>query len=238
MHAETSRPASPLRHAARLRRWRSPAYLPVAATLFALFFLAVRPLRADSRWTVRSQASLWTAIDARAEVTAAGEEPAIQSVSDGASFGLAVEFLVRPKLGLELGFLVGGLDTDLTFNDAGGRLADSDRFDLYATTLGVNYHLAQTPRKRAGVHLGAFVQQSNYSDVTFLNRAGSRRTLAFDDDYGAGVKIGVDLPFKAEGRWLFNADLRYVATILETEAGGQDLELDPLVISIGLGYRF
>ena len=44
----------------------------------------------------------------------------------------------------------------------------------------------------------------------------------------------------AESRWSFNAGLRYLLILMEAESasGGRDLDLDPLIVSIGIGFRF
>ena len=59
-----------------------------------------------------------------------------------------------------------------------------------------------------------------------------------DDDYGFGAKAALDVPFGRERAWRFLSDLRYLVTILESEVPGQDLELSPLILSAGVGYRF
>ncbi len=214
--------------------------LLVVILILAAHLLTNAPANADSRWTVRGNGSFWAGISDQATVIRTSpegaEEQAIHSVSDGSSFGLSLEFVVKRRLGFEFGFLIGGIDTDFNVDTTAGRLADSDSFDLYATTVGLNYHFS--PGKRADIYLGAFVQQSNYSDVTFLTIGGRSRTLSFDDDYGAGLKIGIDRPFKPDGKWIFTADVRFVATILESEQPNEDLDLHPTILSIGVGYRF
>ena len=62
--------------------------------------------------------------------------------------------------------------------------------------------------------------------------------LSFDDDLGFGLRAGVDVPIGHGGSWIVSAGLRYLKAILESDGTGEDLDLDPLMVSIGVGYRF
>ena len=81
---------------------------------------------------------------------------------------------------------------------------------------------------------------STFDGVTFLTEAGRREKRPFDDDVGFGLHIGVDLPLGSSKRWTIGARVRYLLVIMEAESasGGRDFELDPIVPSIGIGYRF
>ena len=49
---------------------------------------------------------------------------------------------------------------------------------------------------------------------------------------------GIDRPLKQKGGWSFTAELRYLLTIMESEGASEDLDLDPVIPSIGIAYRF
>ena len=215
------------------RRWR--AFGLATPLLLAAQLAIAGPLWAQSRWTFRAHGALWTGISDQVTLTR-GAGQSVHSISDGSSFGISLEYLATRQLGIELGFLAGGIDTEFRTETGAGPLTDSDMFDIYATTVGFNYHWK--PARPTDLYLGLFVQQTNFSDVTFLSEAGLSRTLSFDDDYGVGLKLGFDRPFRRESSWIFTADVRYVATILEAESGGEDLDIHPLIVSVGVGYRF
>lgn len=208
--------------------------------LLAAHLTAAGPVAAQSHWTLRAHGAVWTQISDQVTVTrdsAAGTpESGVHSISDGSSAGVGLEYRVTPRLGIELGFLVGRLDTEFRSGTAAGTVTDSDAFDTYATTLGLLYHFR--PDSPTDLYLGVFSQQLNFSDVTFQTAAGSSRKLTFDDDYGIGIKLGFDRPFRRQSSWLFSADVRYVLTLLEAEVAGEDLDVDPLILSVGVGYRF
>lgn len=227
------------------RRREKPGRRPTGLMIcLGLFCLAAPPLTAqtdDSRWTLRGYGLGWLGVDDQVTVTRSAdelraEERTTHSVSDGSGFGLALEYRVTRKLGAELGVLFSDLDTDFRFESGATSLTDSDQIGVYTVTVGLSYHFA--PGRRTDVFLGAFVGQSNFDDVIFLTEAGRRRTLAFDDDYGIGLKVGIDVPFRQGSHWGFTAEVRYLSTILESEAAGGDLDLDPLIPSIGISYRF
>lgn len=68
-----------------------------------------------------------------------------------------------------------------------------------------------------------------------LNRIEGR---AYDQDYGLGVKGAMNWSFAPDSPWILSIEGRYMALlIMESETGG-DVDVDPLVLSIGIGYRF
>ncbi len=227
------------------RRPQEPVFRKAGlAFCLGLFWLAAQALPAqaeDSRWILRGFGLGWYGVDDQISATRPADPPlpeerTIHGVSDGTGFGFGLEFMITRKLGVEVGALFADLDTDYRLESGTVSLTDSDRIGVYTVTAGLNYHFASGGR--ADVFAGAFLGQSNFEDVIFLTEAGRRRTLAFDDDYGLGLKVGVDVPLRQESRWRFTAEARYLLTILESEAAGGDLDLNPLIPSIGIACRF
>jgi len=81
---------------------------------------------------------------------------------------------------------------------------------------------------------------ATFDGVIFLTEEGLREKRPFDDDTGFGLKLGVDVALGAESRWSFNAEVRYLLVLMEAESdsGGRDLDLNPLIGSIGIGFLF
>lgn len=84
-----------------------------------------------------------------------------------------------------------------------------------------------------------FFEESTDADVEGLGLT----KLDLDDSIGPAAQIGADYEFG--NGWLVNADVRYID--IDTEAtlsgtGGEELEtdvdIDPWVVSVGIGYRF
>ena len=115
-------------------------------------------------------------------------------------------------------------------------LRDSDQIGTYATTLGVNYHLRR--ESRVDFYVGAFAGMINFDDIVFLTEVGRPDKRTFDDDTGFGAKVGVDVPFGKSESWTFSIAARYFAVIMEGEVAGQDLDLNPVFVSLGVGRRF
>ena len=77
-----------------------------------------------------------------------------------------------------------------------------------------------------------------FDDVIFLTAAARPEKLTFDDDHGLGAKLGVDVPLRSGSRWFLSAEACFLVTIMESEVAGQDLDFDPLIVSLGVSFRF
>ncbi|MFI2811462.1 OmpW family outer membrane protein [Microbulbifer sp. M83] len=103
-----------------------------------------------------------------------------------------------------------------------------------------------------GVNYTTFVDEdvARIANGYFLNMLGATRDarLELDDSWGLAGELGVDVQFGPESRWLFNASMWYldIDTDAEirfpTETGVSriktEVEIDPFVYSVGIGYRF
>ncbi len=220
---------------------RSPLRRVPTAIVILVVVLSSTPLLAaepeDNRWTVRLYgAGLYpSGSDVRNEIAAG---LATFGVSSGTGFGVDLAYRLSSAISLEVGYLVGDFEADFTLDTGAGQLTDTEDIAMDTLSLGVNYHF--TPESRADLHAGVLVAMSTFDGVIFLTEEGLREKRPFDDDVGFGLGIGVDIPFGASSRWSFNARIRYLIVIMEAESasGGRDLDLDPLIPSIGIGYRF
>lgn len=144
--------------------------------------------------------------------------------------------MLNDRFGVEFGAMSADYDTEFVLTTGAGPIVDSEKLGMYAFILGLNYHFETA--HHADLHVGAFTAMSNYDDLIFNTEIDRRDKFSYDDDYGYGVKFGVDLPFSADGKWIFSAELRYLLTILEGEDALADHDLDPIIVSVGVGYRF
>jgi outer membrane protein len=214
------------------------------ALLALLLGSAALPLAAadggarDARWIVRGH-GVWVSPtgDEVEESRPIPEDRSTLSVSDGAGFGLGLEYRWTPRLGVELGAMTADLDADFLLETGGVVLTDTETIATTSYSLGLNLHFA--PGRRADVYVGGFVAMTAFDDAIFLTEAGLREKRAWDDDYGFGAALGLDVPFRPGGAWTFSASARYLLTILEAEdSTSGDLDLDPLIVTAGVGYRF
>lgn len=184
---------------------RRARLLAGAAAWFGLCLCAATALSAqDSRWIVRGFAVGLLAVDDEVSVTRPSPDPSIEEltthgVSDGSGFGAGVEFMVRRRLGAEFAAFIGDYDSDFVSKIGASTLTDTEEIGMEMFMLGINYHF--TPRQRVDVYGGIFVAMTNFDDVVFLTEAGRREKLSFDDDFGFGLKLGVDVAFRPGSHW-------------------------------------
>lgn len=209
----------------------------VAAAAFGLALSVSTPgLAADSFELRLFGVGLSPAGD-RIAVAEPSAEPVRFGLSDGSAFGFEVGYRWKPRVVFELMALFGDYDAELALAGPAVGAASSGSLGTETYTLGANYRFADAGRTEfwAGV-FGGF---SYYDDIVLSHpTTGRRETLRFDDDLGFGVKIGLDHSFGADSRWLASGAVRYQSSILEGEVAGQDMDVDPLILTVGAGYRF
>ena len=72
-----------------------------------------------------------------------------------------------------------------------------------------------------------------FDDIVF---EGDRTSLK--DEFAYGGTLGVDVPF-GKGQAAFSAAVRYMVAAAEpNEPDSQALDIDPLVLMVGVGYQF
>lgn len=105
-------------------------------------------------------------------------------------------------------------------------------------TLLAQYHLTDLGAWRPYVGLG--INYTNFSDVHW--EPGVRSALAPNvkrSSWGAAAQIGIDVP--VGGGWLVNVDLKKVQISTDVSSAGLkvgELKIDPVLFSVGAGYRF
>ena len=102
-------------------------------------------------------------------------------------------------------------------------------------TLSVQYHFK--PKASVRPYVGAGINYTIFfSEKTTGALAGT--TLSLDDSWGLAVQAGVDVDITKD--WFFNADIRYIniETTATTALGTSEVEINPTVISLGVGTRF
>lgn len=168
---------------------------------------------------------------------AAAADGARFSLADGSAVGFELEYLWRPRIAVELMAHFGDYDAGLEPAAGAAGLASRGSLGSETYTLGVNYRAVT--RGRLELSLGAFGGFSYYDDVTLAHPATGRpEVFRFDDDLGFGAKLGLDVALDAERRWLAGLVVRYQSSILEGEVAGRDMDVDPLSLALGVGYRF
>lgn len=156
-------------------------------------------------------------------------------------FGAAADYRLSRRFGLGLTALWSDveIDTDARVAALGGSAGDRGDLGVQIYSLGLDLHL--TPGRAVELVLTPAVAFVDYDDLAIdLGDIGIVEEITFDDEVTAALGLRADL---LRGRWLMTGGISYIETTAEAVAADVDgqtfaLELDPLVISLGIGYRF
>ena len=113
---------------------------------------------------------------------------------------------------------------------------DLGSFWAFPPILTLQYHF--DPISGFKPYVGAGVQYIHYFDGGHSDLGGAK--ISLDDSWGFALQGGVDVEI-GKG-WYLNADIKKVW--LDTDASWQgtaakaDVTVDPLIVSVGIGYRF
>lgn len=155
-------------------------------------------------------------------------------IENGTGFGLGIEFRPTQKIGVEAGLLLASLDASYKLDIGSDWAMDQDDVDFTAFTLGMNFHPLENTG-RFDLFLGPFIGFSNFDDADFT-ALGTNKQYDFDGGFLWGAQVGFDLLFSEGGPWAFTSALRYMETTAEEKSF--DIDLDELILSAGIAYRF
>ncbi len=164
------------------------------------------------------------------------EEDIELGFDDDDSFGVAVVTHFAPELSLELAVsraepeLVASAD-DLPIEVALGEL------QMTPITAALRYHFI--PSARISPYVGAGVAYVLYDELSVEDEFGEE-TIDFENSFGYLASAGVD--FRITDFLGINLDAKYLKSKSESSAAGDpvtlDVEVDPLITSVGVSLRF
>ncbi|GGI17804.1 OmpW/AlkL family protein [Oxalicibacterium faecigallinarum] len=111
--------------------------------------------------------------------------------------------------------------------------ADIGSFKHLPPTLTVQYHFA--PEKTWSPYVGAGI---NYTRISSVNLLGGNADLE-SSSIGPALQAGID--YKLNNKWSLNLDVKkiYIRSDVNMAAGTiSQVKVDPLLIGVGIGYRF
>lgn len=232
-------------------------------TAIYIFLLIILPVQAiyaqDHSWNFRFYAAaLDSGESAYTNTTSIGTGTEfINSYSvdmgNGDGFGLSAEhLLLNRRLGLEFGVLFADIETELLVGITGGTggdrqartVVDSGFESLY---FGANYHFFNSG-EWYDLYAGASLNYVHYSNSR-VTVDGAPGVFNIEDDMGYGLALGFDAKFGKSRRWRITSGLRYLFTetlfsfSFETTDGGTsvapvNVEVNPVILQLGLGYSF
>jgi len=176
------------------------------------------------------------------------------NIGAGGGGSVSLERRVTPLMGVEFGIAAAGLD--LGFRVGAGTSGVGTSTDLLMftpITVGANFHLV--PEGPVDVYIGpmlAFVRYSELLVTTGIDDwpwwpGGSTASPVAavrwksDSELTWGARLGAGFSF-GKGRWSLQTSLSFIDATYTAERGSDSevttVNMDPLMFSIGAGFRF
>ena len=111
--------------------------------------------------------------------------------------------------------------------------ADIGTFKHLPPTLLAQYHFS--PAASFSPYVGAGLNYTNISSVHLLGGSGSLEHKSF----GLALQAGAN--FKLDSKWSLNLDVKKIkigSDVMVSGARVSEVKVDPLLVAVGLGYRF
>ena len=116
--------------------------------------------------------------------------------------------------------------------------------DVLPPTLTLQYHFDSNGKvlPYAGIGVNYTIFSGEESRPSLDTALGGPTTIEMDESFGFAAQAGLDVPFNE--RWFFNVDAKYVqidSTVeLNTEGTLRTVEvdIDPLILGVGVGLKF
>lgn len=203
----------------------------LCAAALATVFAASTPAMAESGdWLVRLRA-IDVMPNESATITPIGGDV---DISDQIVPELDITYFIRDNWGVEL--ILGVTPHDV---QAVGTLAgdvDLGSVTLLPPTLTLQYHF--NPDGQVRPYLGAGVNYTHFFNDD-LPGGSPLTTISYDDSFGLAAQAGVDIALQDD--WFFNVDVKYVdinSDVLIDGAVAASVDIDPVILGIGIGRRF
>tara|TARA_R110001599_G_scaffold107938_4_gene270850 strand:+ start:3980 stop:4651 length:672 start_codon:yes stop_codon:yes gene_type:complete len=167
------------------------------------------------------------------------------SVGDDTQLGLNIAYFITDRLNIEV-LAATPFTHDVNFGvsdplGTGDRLGEVTHLP---PTITLNYYFnnpssAFQPYVGAGINYTVFFDE----DFTSANDAAGLKNLSLDNSFGLSAQLGVD--YMVNDQWFINGSVRWIDIDTEasfnlngTPGNVNSIEIDPMVYTISLGYRF
>lgn len=201
------------------------AVLALAVATLGLGAVGHDAMAQESPWLVRVRAVQIEPADKSDAIAALGVPRNAISVSDKTIPELDISYFFTRNFAAEL---------VLTYPQKHTVRLDDVKLGTFKhlpPTLTLQYHF--TPDSRISPYVGAGV---NYTQISKVRLNGLKME---NDSFGLALQAGVD--FKIDKNWSINLDVKKVQIRSDVSLAGTKLtevKVDPLLIGIGIGYRF
>lgn len=200
--------------------------IAAAAVLATLTLSMSAAMAQESPWQVRARAVYLDPADKSAPVAGTGASDRL-TVSDKTIPEVDISYFFTPNWAAEL-VLTYPQKHDVFLD--GGKIGS---FKHLPPSLLLQYHFTNsTPFKP---YVGAGVNYTRISSVNLLNGGADLE----NDSFGLAVQAGVD--YQLDKNWSLNFDVKKVQIRSDVFIGGAKasrVKVDPVLIGVGVGYRF
>lgn len=200
--------------------------LVLALSLASVGFISAEAIAQDSPWLVRARVVNIDTANKSDQVGGVGAEDRI-TVGKKTIPEIDISYFFSPNVSAEL---------ILTYPQKHDVYLDGNNIGTFKhlpPTLSAQYHFA--PNSNINPYLGVGVNYTNISKVNLLGGKGSLESSSF----GLSVQAGVD--FTIDKNWSLNLDVKKVQIRSDVKIAGAKasaVKVDPLLIGVGVGYRF
>ena len=159
-----------------------------------------------------------------------GAPAVFPKVEDSTTLGVTLVYMYSSNIGIEV---LASLPFDHDITVAGlGNVASAKQLP---PTVSLQYYFNSSSVVRP--YIGAGLNYTLFFSEDSIPALGG--DLSLDNSFGLAAQVGIDIDFNK--RWMFNVDLRYIN--IETTAtiaalGSSDVDINPTVLSVGVGYKF
>jgi len=155
----------------------------------------------------------------------------VPEAEDSTKPGFTFVYMMTNNMGFEV---LAALPFEHDITVAGGVVGSTKQLP---PTFSVQYYF--NPEQKFRPYVGAGLNYTIFFNDSFDAGVGVGTDLEIDDSFGLAAQVGFD--YDIDNKWFVSADVRYIS--IETEAhndmlGKSDVDINPTVISVGLGYKF
>lgn len=178
--------------------------------------------------------------DGKGDVFSGGADTTLDAgVNDDTQLGLNFVYFYTPKWAVEV-LAATPFEHDIKLSN-GTKFADAKQLPPTVSVLYYfnNSQSAFQPYAGVGVNYTTFFEEKLTDDAKSSLNANS---LKLDDSWGLAAQVGFD--YQLNERWMVNASVRYIDidTTAHFDLGSTDskvdVDIDPWVSSLMIGYRF
>jgi outer membrane protein W len=213
----------------------TPAAAPASAGA-APMHDAMVPADREGRWTIRGWGARVDPTDDKWRGEYLGIDDASQfSLTRGIGIGADAEYQMNRRWGVDFGLMAGvPVEMHWMFDTVALWEMDTADLDVMAAFVGLNYHFL--PDSRIDIFAGPFVSLFEFGSTSFKTANGYDTKVDPDGEFALGAIVGFDIPFSADSSWIATGGVRYIP--LSIEDSPIKFDVDPMIYSLGIGYRF